>query len=362
MRTNTLTVMRSLFVYILLGATVCSGGEHPGVAAVQTYPARQLPAKFIATFVATSGISTPKQERLNLVRSIAEQSKAQRINAVNLILEWNDLEPQQGAIDYDLLDSMITEIKSRDLFCILRIYVNVENRRAWPLWVIPIQTYIGQGKTITNILPWDSKYQTVFELFQQNLANHFVSTQIQPDAFQITVGGSYAEQILDGYDRQAAGLDRTSFYEKLFSAEIEHVDIYFRTLGHISKDHILMVNSLFSSDIAREDEVGTHARNKGAIWIESNAGACSLYGQSYGRDNMRMLGRFKGSGARIFLEDESGNWSCPLVSQDASLSHRVDLMRQLQSMYGFSFDAVSINKLDLNDTSGILVLKNLLGL
>ena len=366
MRRNAVNVLCYLLVCILVGVTDSCGAGDSRLPTVLTYPARPLPVKFIAATAMTGRFFKPKQERLDIVRSIAQRSKEQGINAVNLILDWNDLESRHGTIDYDLLDRMITEIKSRNLFCILRIYVNAEsNWRAWPAWLSPSQMYVSKGGTVKNILPWDSKYQTSFALFQQNLAAHFILTQIQPDAYQIAVGGSYGEQVLAGYDWQAAGLDWSSFLTMLFNAEKKHVDMYLRTLGSISKDHILMVNSVSSRDIAREDTLANYARNKGVTWFESNAGACCLIGRSFGPDNMRMLGRFKGGGARIFLEDESGPWECLQVSQDSSLSHRVELMRQLQSIYGFTFDAVSIRgdiSGDLNDTAGISALKHLLGL
>lgn len=181
---------------------------------------------------------------------------------------------------------------------------------------------------------------------------------------QITAGGSYGEQVLAGYAWQAAGWDGLEFFNQLMKAELQHVDMYTKTLGILPIGHILMVNSLMPRNTTREDEVGLYARNKGVSWIESNAGACFLIGKSYGPDNALMLGRFKSGGAKIFLEDESGKWSCPMVSQDASLSHRVELMRQLNSTYGFTFDAVSINGWsgDLDDTDGIAALKQLLGL
>lgn len=348
--------------------TGCTGGGDSNSTTAdvkQTYPAKTLPAKFIVATAPTSGNYARAKERLDFVRRVAEKCKVRGIQGVNLFVDWRDLESQQGVIDFELLDNMIIEIKSRGLFCILRVYVNFEeNWQVWPSWISPILTYISTGGNVTNILPWDTAYQAAFESLQSKLSNHFTSTQIQPDAVQITVGGSYGEQVLAGYDSQAAGWDGVEFFNQLMQAELQHVDMYTKTLGTLPIGHILMVNSLMPGNTAREDEVGQYARNKGVSWIESNAGACFLIGKSYGPDNARMLGRFKSGGAKIFLEDESGNWSCPMVSQDASLSHRVELMRQLNSTYGFTFDAVSINgwNSDLDDTDGIAALKQLLGL
>lgn len=133
MRKFVFNILVCLFILIALAVTGCTGGGDSSSPTAQTYPAKALPVKFIVATAPTSGNSASAKERLDFVRSVAEKCKARGIQGVNLILDWRDIEPQQGAIDFGLLDNMIIEIKSRGLFCILRVYVNVEeNWQAWP--------------------------------------------------------------------------------------------------------------------------------------------------------------------------------------------------------------------------------------
>lgn len=335
-----------------------NGSNATGQSFSASVMAAKLPTKFIAVFTPTNSTNSTPQQQLDGIKNVAVKAKNHGIQAVNLVVEWRDLESQQGTIDFGLLDDMILEIKSRGLFCILRIYVNVDTLwKAWPSWLSPTQAYYAGS--VQNILPWDSTYQAAFESLQSRLTSHFASTMIQPDAMQITVGGSFGEQVLNNFAYQ---------FDTLMTAERQHVDMYFRTIGRIAKDHILMVNSLMPSNSALEDEVGIYAESKNTAWIESNAGACILItnsgGYNYGPSNMLMLQRFKNRGAKIYLEDESGRNSCSNVGQIATLSHRVNLMKQLQNNYSLTFDAVSINAWngDLDDNMGMNALKEMMGL
>lgn len=365
---------KSLFSYLLACLLLigCGSGSssNPSVtSAAQVYPAQPLPQKFIVSTVMVSGYSNSSAKgRIKYVHDKALLTQTRGLQGVNLILDWRDIEPSKGVFDFETIDAMIKEVKSRNLILILRIYVNVSwNWQAWPDWVMPDNTYLSSDPNSSNwainILPWDSKYQTALEDFQQQLSNHFFETKIQPDAMQITIGGLYGEQVLNDYSYLSGGFNGTTFFDKLMQAEYNHVDIYVRTLANAVQDHIAMVNSLWPSAPVREDYVGVYARDAGVSWIQSNAGACFLESESYGPDTMKMLSRFKGGNAKIFLEDESGHWSCPKVGKVSSLNNRVQLMKNLQSTYNFYFDAVSINAdHDLDDIDGISALKIMLGL
>jgi hypothetical protein len=313
----------------------------------------------VAVTAFTTGAYSNSQQRLAYVKSVADLAKVRGVDVVNLAVDWNDVEPSKGTID-PLLETMIWEIKSRGLLCVLRVYANVQGLwQAWPIWLNSVETYPVAGKK--EIFPWDNTYQSVWSEFQGQLASKFASWNAQPDGVQITIGGSFGEQVLGDYD--SSKWPWPTFTDKLFAAEKWHVDTYIATMGSVAKDHIAVLNSLASSNPAYEDQVGVYARNKGVGWIESNAGACFLSEKPYGPDNAKMLARFQGGGARIFLEDESGKWSCPEVGLGASLSGRVALMKTLQSKYSINFSAVSISgDNDIYDVVGIANLKAMLGI
>jgi hypothetical protein len=328
-------------------------------SATQNYPSQQLPEKFIAVTVFTSSSwESSSNKRLASVVSYADKAKARGLQAINLLVDWRDVETTQGNFNFDLLKNMIFEIKSRGLFCILRVFANTEdNWKAWPDWLNPTETYYAGGTK--EIFPWDQTYQEAWSAFQSQLADAFASSTIQPDAIQITLGGSFGEQVLGQYND--SGWSWPTFTDKLFAAEKWHLDSYTATLGGIAQNHIEMLNSLAASIPEYEDEVGMYGLDLGVDWVQSNAGACNLARQSYGPDNAKMLARFQNQGSKIFLEDESAYWSCP--ADETGLSSRVEYLCQLQTTYGITFSAVSISSdHDLDDVSGIADLKNLLGI
>ena len=324
----------------------------------QTYPARRLPARFIAATAFTSGSYATASERAAFVRETAEKARLRGVQAVNLVVDWWDVAPVAGALEFELLEEMILAIKSRGLYCILRVYANVEGHwQAWPSWLDPIDTYAVRGET--EILPWDPAYQRAWESFLERLAARFITGKAQPDAVQITLGGSFGEQVLGGYD--SSGWEWPTFTDRLFEAEKWHVEAYLWALGDVAKSHIVMVNSLVPTIPEYEDEVCLYAWRENVAWAQSNAGACFLTGATYGPANARMLARAYDRGSKIVLEDESGNWSCPQVGLSSALSDRVAYMRGLQETYGFIFSAVSIGTDDLDDLPGLSALKRLLG-
>ena len=75
-----------------------------------------------------------------------------------------------------------------------------------------------------------------------------------------------------------------------------------------------------------------------------------------------MLARAYNRGASIFLEDESGYWSCKDVGLSPLLKNRVEYMKELQKNYIFLFSAVSIYESDIDDGEGVKLLKNMLGI
>lgn len=336
-------------------------------------PCDALPNKFIAATVFTSGSYSTPAERLAFTTRVAEASKTAGIDAVNLVVDWGDLEPTQGLLEFDLLEEMIGAIRSRQLYCILRIYANVEGHwQVWPAWLAPFldvsDTYTPTSRTYNEIFPWVANYQTAWGSFLANLTTQFSESNInQPDAVQITVGGSFGEQVLSRYDSEASGWVWPAFNDTLFAAEKQHVDLYADSFMRIAKSHILMVNSLESSRPDYEDQVAIYAAGKGVDWVQSNAGACSLKADEWGPDNARMIARAHERGRKIFLEDESGgkpdvNAPCQRLSLSNTLSSRVDYMIELQDTYGFQFSAVSIDEVDLSDQQGLVDLKNMLGI
>jgi hypothetical protein len=334
---------------------------------VQNYPAKKLPAKFISATAFTSGSYGTPSQRLEFVTSVAVKAKSRGLQAINLVVDWCDIEPTQGGIEFDLLEDMVFAIKSRGLYCILRIYANTEGHwQAWPKWLEkgldPSATYnvAVEDKGGMEIFPWASSYQIAWESFQERMASKFISSVVQPDAIQITLGGSFGEQVLGKYDSTSWVWPK--FTDTLFKSEKWHVDSYMRTLGSVAQSHIVMVNSLVPTMPEYEDEVCQHAYDKDATWVQSNAGACFLKGKDYGDASAKMLARAYGRGTNIFLEDESGNWSCGTVGLSESLSSRVEYMKQLQKTYGFLFSAVSVNNTDIDDVSGLSDLKSMLGL
>lgn len=334
----------------------------PEVQPETKYPAENLPEKFVAVMVIENSTS---DEMLKNVKSVAEKAKVANVQVFNLVVNWHDAEPSKDSVNFELLESMIYEIKSRGLLCILRILVNAEgNWQAWPGWLVSEKTFIivKNGVSMTEITPWDTIYQSAWENFLTEFHSYFSSANVkaQPDAVQITLGGSFGEQVLAEFDR--SGYSDKEFTDLLFKAEKWHIDAYMAKSRLIPKQHIVMVNSLYSADPAYEDEVGQYALNNGVTWIESNAGVCFLKAKSYGPDNAKMLKRLQDAGGKIFLEDESGIWACPEVSLSAKLSSRVAYMQELQDTYDINFSAVSIRPEDLDDADGIAKLKAMLGL
>lgn len=332
------------------------------------YSSKILPQKFIAVTCFTSGSYGPPSSRLEQVIRISDKALFAGLQAVNLVVDWRDIETIEGEIDFKLLENMIYEIKSRGLYCILRVYANAEgNHQAWPDWLnaklIASDKFFVQPEKLPGnyeILPWVNKYKTSWESFLRKISAIIESSTIQPDAVQITLGGSFGEQVLGKYD--STGWTNRTFTDTLFDAEKWHVSAYMQSLGAICKTHIVMVNSLFSTDAAYEDQVFENAFNSGVSWAQSNAGSCSLKGLFYGPDNAKMLARAYNRGASIFLEDESGYWSCKDVGLSPLLKNRVEYMKELQKNYIFLFSAVSIYESDIDDGEGVKLLKNMLGI
>ena len=332
------------------------------------YSSKILPQKFIAVTCFTSGSYGPPSSRLEQVIRISDKALFAGLQAVNLVVDWRDIETIEGEIDFKLLKNMIYEIKSRGLYCILRVYANAEgNHQAWPDWLnaklIASDKFFVQPEKLPGnyeILPWVNKYKTSWESFLRKISAIIESSTIQPDAVQITLGGSFGEQVLGKYD--STNWTNRTFTDTLFDAEKWHVSAYMQSLGAICKTHIVMVNSLFSTDAAYEDQVFENAFNSGVSWAQSNAGSCSLKGLFYGPDNAKMLARAYNRGASIFLEDESGYWSCKDVGLSPLLKNRVEYMKELQKNYIFLFSAVSIYESDIDDGEGVKLLKNMLGI
>lgn len=332
------------------------------------YPSKIISKKFIAVACFTSGSYGPPSSRVEQVIRISNKALSAGLQAVNLVVDWRDIETIEGEIDFKLLKNMIYEIKSRGLYCILRVYANAEgNHQAWPEWLnaklIASDKFFVQPASLPGnyeILPWVNQYKISWESFLRKLSVEIESSTIQPDAVQITLGGSFGEQVLGKYD--STGWTNRTFTDTLFDAEKWHVSAYMQSLGAICKTHIVMVNSLFPTDTAYEDQVFENAFHSGVSWAQSNAGSCSLKGLYYGPDNAKMLARAYNRGVSIFLEDESGYWSCEDVGLSSLLKNRVEYMKELQQKYNFLFSAVSIYESDIDDGEGVKLLKNMLGI
>jgi hypothetical protein len=357
---------RIALLIILINFCIILGCQSGGSTAIITSPEDKqivlpdsLPAKFIAVFMTTSSSFETAQDGLDRVTVVSEQAKMAGIQAVNLVVNWGDLEPTSvGITNFNWLKEMISTIHSHGLLCILRIYANTEgNWQAWPSFYNPVETFFVLNHT--EVFPWDYPYQTAWESFQQQLADSFILSGVIPDAMQITLGGSFGEQVLGGYDCSSWN---DAFNAKLFAAEKWHIDSYMRTLGKIIKTHIVMLNRLNCPSLECEDEVGLYALSKGVTRVQTNAGACFLTKQDYGPATCKLLKRFQDRGARICLEEESGNWSCNQVGLTSAISNRVDCIKNLQSTYNVMFSLISFNTEDLNDLEGIAQAKTLLGI
>lgn len=348
---------------LILGCSSGSGSNASSDSQLEIFPSEMLvntlPSKFIAVAIFTSRSYETAEDALDRVNVISEKAVSTGIQVINLVVDWRDIEPTElGITEFELLEDMIAAIKSRGLYCVLRIYTNAEgNWQAWPAFINPIDVFTISEQT--EVFPWDIPYQTAWSSFQYRLTEELKSADFLPDAMQITLGGSFGEQVLGKYDSSSWN---DAFNEKLFTAEKWHIDSYVNTLGTLIETDIVMINKLKCPDINYEDRVGLHAMRNGTAWIQTNAGACFLAKQDYGPGTCKMLARFMTRGAKLWLEDESGNWSCAEVGLPSSLSNRVDCMLALQADYEIEFSAISINTADLYDSEGVSKLKEMLGL
>jgi hypothetical protein len=325
-----------------------------------TLAPRPLPNKFVGVFLPVSPIAGSGQ--IDYVARTARTAQDFGLDAINLVVDWKDLQPSESSYDFAALHELIKAVRSNGLYCILRIYFNAgAAHQAAPGWFLPeLRDYYLSGGMV-NPLPWDANYQTALDRFLGAMAQWFSANGLAfPDAMQIAAGGEFGEQVLATYYPPEPYDD---FFTKLIGAEKKHIDYHVQRLpiqnqGSILAEFIITVNSLHT-DPVRDSEFARYARDTmpGLRWIQTNAGVCSLRDQDYGPDNIDLL---KQVATPLILEDSP--FSCPVAEQ--SVESRLSIMQELETLNDFRFDAVTIDVSDLREENraGIARLKQHVGL
>jgi PKD repeat protein len=314
------------------------------------YPSTKLPDKFIGVYLGVDPIAGPGQ--LNYVKRMVDSATIYGIKVICLVVNWSHVQPTKSGCDFISLNDMVTAIKSKGCQCILRTLANAENFfQAWPTWLIPVETY--NSGTIINPLPWDSIYRTSFYSFVNKLADTTRSRNLSyPDAIQISVGGSFGEQVLAGYTPPPTESYAT-FLNKLFTVEEEHITKHLNAWGTTISDYIVMVNSLDPTPTG-DVQVGNFAISNGVRFIQSNANAYDLQNTAFGQNNINLLKSLSGT-CKIILED---------TDKSRSVQSRLDILDQLEKANGFIFSGIILIVDDLKSTNaiGIANLRTHLGL
>ena len=356
---------RQLFIagILLIAIILLSGCQRESssafdqsVSRFETMPPRSLPATFVGVFMPINEMWG--DQAATYVRHSAATARNFDIDAVNLIVNWKEVQPTENRFDFKTLQALIYEIKHAGMYAIVRVYMNAgPNFQAWPSWLAPymVNTYFSgyswNGFPVTNPEPWDSGYRLKMDMFLREMASFFENEDtVYPDAVQISVGGEYGEMVLATHPQRA-----TLDLNQLFTAENVHVDMNISHLGAVTGDFILMTNSLWEENRVVEDTVPDHAVASGVNWLQSNAGVCNLRRQAYGPGNVALLKRHQDN-ASIILEDESSAWTgpgSPCEGLDQSVAGRLSLLVDLENESGIRFSAVTLALGDLKETNRV---------
>jgi len=348
--------------FLLIVIILLSGGcqrespsiSNPPTSTFERMPSRPLPSSFVGVFLPVNEMSG--DAAVAYVREWANTASGYGIEVVNLMVNWKDFQPEETRYDFRTLQALIYEIKKAGMYAIVRIYANAgPNFTAWPSWLNPdmantyFSGYSWNGLPVTNPEPWDTGYLSHLGTFFQEMANFFYEEDtVYPDAVQITAGGEYGEMVLASHPQRA-----TLDLDRLFDAENAHVDMSVSSLGSVTGDFVLMVNSLWEGNPVVEDTVPNHAIARGIHWIQSNAGICNLIRQPYGPGNVALLKRHQDN-TGIILEDESSSWTgagSPCEGLDSSIEGRLSLISALEAESGVGFNAATIAVTDLKESN-----------
>lgn len=328
-----------------------SSNEDP----TKSYPATPLATPSIGLFLTAS----PLDDKQDYIGRISQNAKDRHLTCINLIIHWNDIEPEDNHFQFEELSVLIKEIKSHDLQCILRVYFNAnEFLQAAPDWLFDSGCeyyYPGpftQPRPYRQPLPWDPIYKAQVDEFLRNLSLYFDESQIYPDAFQISAGGVFGGQWLN-YDWENYGdyTDYDDFLALLIEAEKWHVREFDEYFGD-TMDLILMVNSLTSNESDPNfSAVLDNAYNLYYPWVQTNVNSQRLQLCGYGQNNIDLIKKYSDS-MSIIIEEEAGYDSysgddyCPAMDGE-DISVRVDRIDNLESENGFRFKGITISPNDL---------------
>jgi len=264
---------------------------------------------------------------------------------VNLIVHWQDLEPQNGVYTFDMLERYMQAIRVSGLQCVLRIYFN----GGWHIQASPDWLFDEKGAAFCwegdyrQPLPWDNTYSKEMTSFMDALATWMAAdTKRKPQALQVSAGGCYGEMAVLGFDWQTIFQnDYDQFYNLLTTANKVHVDVFAAFSKKLALTPlILMINHLYDNNPAMNDQLMNYAWNTyGMRWFQSNSWSGELEMQWYGPLILDMMERHA-SGGVFLLEDEYG-------FNSETLEQRIVRIERIYSETGIRFRSVSLNLGDL---------------
>lgn len=285
--------------------------------------------------------------------------------AVNLIVDWNKVEPQEGVINIAFLQSVIHPIKEKNLYVILRVYANRgKTGKAIPVWLETIlqndtnidtslwpvcgdtslsnlYTYTDPETKITSIspFPWSKTYQDYMNKLITNLNTVFKENpDIKPDAYQIAAGGEYGEQGLWLFPCCKDSLDKIRL--KLEEAEKRSVDHH--KIMQPNPDLIMMFESLNGPDVS--GTVSEHAIQGGYNWLQSNAGFYQLTTESWRSYPLEMMRSFHASYPYVkFIVEDEKRFFLPMSLIPIPLIDRFNMMKEIETNYGITFSGVTLH-------------------